>query len=79
MPELPEVEIVRGFLEKKLVGRKIISVNVFLAKFLKNIKPEVFQSKLKGKKVVCVERHGKNLLIFFDNYVLLNHLRMAGK
>ena len=32
MPELPEVETVRKTLEKKLVGRKILSVEVIYHK-----------------------------------------------
>lgn len=78
MPELPEVEVVRSFLEKKLLRRKIKEVVIFLPKFLKNTEPQIFQKKLIGEKAVSIKRHGKNLLIFFGKYVVVNHLRMAG-
>ena len=36
MPELPEVETVRKTLEKKLVGRKIIDVDILYPNIIEN-------------------------------------------
>ena len=58
MPELPEVETVRRDLEKVLVGKKITAVEVLDKKIVGN-KPAVFVLATKGKKIVGVERRGK--------------------
>ncbi|MBO8441953.1 MAG: DNA-formamidopyrimidine glycosylase [Firmicutes bacterium] len=79
MPELPEVETVRRGLVNLAVGHRINSVDVFYEKMILNNIDE-FKDKLKGKKIVDVNRRGKYLLIrLSDDLTIVSHLRMEGK
>ncbi|MGI6225538.1 MAG: DNA-formamidopyrimidine glycosylase [Peptococcales bacterium] len=82
MPELPEVETVRRTLEPKLLGKKIIDVEVNLPKLIKIPAgdAQAFRSILMGQKFLETRRRGKYLLFVLDNdYVLVVHLRMTGR
>jgi formamidopyrimidine-DNA glycosylase len=75
MPELPEVETIRGQLEKHLIGHKILGVDVRV--------PKIFpqgQEKLVGGKVKSARRLGKVLIIDLDNgFSFLVHLKLTGQ
>ncbi|MBI4691950.1 MAG: bifunctional DNA-formamidopyrimidine glycosylase/DNA-(apurinic or apyrimidinic site) lyase [Candidatus Terrybacteria bacterium] len=74
MPELPEVETIVNDLKKVLPGLKIRDVWTDLKKLPKNIKKEVV-----GRKILKVERRGKNILIHLDkSLTLLVHQKMTG-
>jgi formamidopyrimidine-DNA glycosylase len=75
MPELPEVEVIRLFLEDKLLGLTIKKLEVFNPKsFIGNPKQII------NKKIIGFSRVGKQLSIFLDNgLVLLVHLKMTGQ
>lgn len=79
MPELPEVEtIVRG-LREKLRGLEFSEVIVHLGKCISGSKKS-FRASLKGRKVLGVERRGKNIIFHLNGgVVLLVHLRMTGR
>lgn len=81
MPELPEVQTTVNFLNKKVVGTKIIDVwsdyqpskFSFCGGFIN------FKKKLIGKKIEKVFRRAKNILFQFDNKnILLIHQKMTG-
>ena len=78
MPELPEVEIVRQSLDKKIKQKKVKKVRVRNRNLRWKI-PLNFASLLKGKKIVKVKRFSKYLIICFSNgsFCLL-HLGMSG-
>jgi len=75
MPELPEVETIRRDLEKKLVGLRLLKIDVRL--------PKIFQGNLKdviGAKVTKIWRRAKILGIDFDNgRSLIFHLKLTGQ
>lgn len=74
MPELPEVETIRGRLEKYLVGHKIIGVKVTFKNF------EGSGGDLEGGRVKKVKRFGKVLAIDLDNgYSLVIHIKLTGQ
>ena len=50
MPELPEVETVRKTLEKKLVGRKILSVEIIYPNIIENDVKE-FKKNIQNQKM----------------------------
>jgi len=79
MPELPEVEtIVRG-LRAKLPHLQLDRIEVRLAKC---IQPSVssFTDCLKGRKILDVQRRGKNIILRLSRKTaLLVHLRMTGR
>lgn len=80
MPELPEVETIRKTLEKFVINKKITDITVNWAKIIKLPDDiEHFKSLLIGETIREIDRKGKFLLFYLDNYVLVSHLRMEGK
>ena len=78
MPELPEVEIVRQSLDKKVKQKKVKKVIVRNRNLRLKI-PSNFESFLMGKKIIKVKRFSKYLILCLSNnsYCLL-HLGMSG-
>ncbi len=82
MPELPEVETVRRGLERALVRRRIVGVEVPVPKVLRPPfdTPESYAEHLIGRTVNSVGRRGKYLILSLDNgYSLAAHLKMRGQ
>ena len=78
MPELPEVEIVRQSLDKKIKGKFIKKVLVKNRNLRFKI-PYNFEKLLNKKKIKKVDRFSKYLiLIFEDNSSCTIHLGMSG-
>jgi formamidopyrimidine-DNA glycosylase len=77
MPELPEVEVTRRRLEPELVGKKITSVIVRVAK-LRSPVPENLAEILSGLTLHAIIRRGKYLLFDCGSGWLLIHLGMTG-
>ena len=79
MPELPEVETVCRELEKVAVGRSIEKATVLSTK-IRIAVPENLPRKLKGKRIIAVNRRAKYILIHLDNgHILVIHLGMSGR
>ena len=75
MPELPEVETIRRGLEKYLVGKKIIDIEILDKKLLPG---QPFH--LAGGKVAAVRRFGKGLVIDLGSgYSIAAHIKMTGQ
>lgn len=79
MPELPEVETIRRMVETHLVGHVVASVEISLAKLLRQSEiadPQV----LVGRTVIGARRRGKVLDIAFSGDVdMLVHFKLAGQ
>ncbi|MFF8744145.1 Fpg/Nei family DNA glycosylase [Streptomyces californicus] len=76
MPELPEVEALRVFLDDRLVGKEIARVLPLAISVLKTYDPPL--SALDGTTVTSVARHGKFLDIEAGGLHLCTHLARAG-
>ena len=78
MPELPEVEIVRQSLDKKIKQKSVKKV-IIRNRNLRFQIPNNFKSYLKNKKIIKVGRFSKYLIINFSGggYCLI-HLGMSG-
>ncbi|MFE7750122.1 Fpg/Nei family DNA glycosylase [Streptomyces sp. NPDC057428] len=76
MPELPEVEALRDFLDDHLVGKEIVRVLPLAISVLKTYDPP--PTDLQGSTVTSVARHGKFLDITAGSLHLLIHLARAG-
>ncbi|MFI6950100.1 Fpg/Nei family DNA glycosylase [Streptomyces sp. NPDC050422] len=76
MPELPEVEALRVFLDDHLVGREIDRVLPLAISVLKTYDPPL--TALHGGTVTSVRRHGKFLDIAVGPLHLVTHLARAG-
>lgn len=75
MPELPEVEVVKLFLEQKLLHKTISKLEILNKKsFIGS--PELAE----GQKIIKFSRIGKQLSIYLsNNLILLVHLKMTGQ
>ena len=79
MPELPEVEVVKRTLEKKILNLIIEKVNINDGNLRYKVNKEEI-SKLKGKRFKKIKRRSKFLIFEFNkNFVMLVHLGMTGK
>ena len=65
MPELPEVEIVRRSLDKKIKQKKVIKVLVRNRNLRFKI-PSNFSTFLKNQKIIKVERISKYLILYLS-------------
>ncbi len=78
MPELPEVEIVRQSLNKKIKQKRVKKVIVRNRNLRLKI-PLNFSRYLKGKKIINVERFSKYIILYLsNNSYCLFHLGMSG-
>jgi formamidopyrimidine-DNA glycosylase len=83
--ELPEVEVVRRDLEKDVVGRRVVAVEVRRMKNTKRVirrhkSPKEFRDRLVGHKLSRAERKGKYVLLHLDDgNVLVVHFGMSGR
>ncbi len=81
MPELPEVETVRGGLERSVVGRRIESVDVLHPRAVRrHLAGSVdFAARLRGRRIEGARRRGKYLWLPIGEDALLAHLGMSGQ
>ena len=78
MPELPEVEIVRQSLNKKINQKRVKRV-IIRNRNLRFLIPNNFKSYIKNKKITKVDRFSKYLIIhFLEGGYCLIHLGMSG-
>ena len=78
MPELPEVEIVKQSLNKKIKHKKIKKV-IIRNRNLRSKIPINFSNYLKNQKVIKVDRFSKYLILTLSNKkICLIHLGMSG-
>ena len=79
MPELPEVEVVKKSLERKLKNLTIKRVNISNNKLRYKIDNKKF-NKIESQKITSIQRRSKYLLINLNNgTTILAHLGMTGK
>jgi len=78
MPELPEVEtIVRG-IKAELIGKAILSADLFWARTLATPSSKKFTEQVQGQKIKDVTRRAKYLDLVLSDFHLLIHLGMSG-
>ncbi len=80
MPELPEVEIIRSYLEPVLSGQALRKLELRREDIVSTWPKELPAHVIQGKELTTIDRKGKYLLFnFADEFTLLIHLRMTGK
>ncbi|MFA6918562.1 MAG: DNA-formamidopyrimidine glycosylase [Patescibacteria group bacterium] len=79
MPELPEVETINRELQAKIRNHIISSIEVKVGRMI-NLPFLDFAKKLKGQKIIKLERRGKMMIwdLSDGNYLLI-HLKMTGQ
>ena len=79
MPEKPEVITVTKKLEKRLINKKIINVDVLYPKMIDYPSIDEFKEKIKNQTFKSFTTRGKWIVCELDTDYLLFHLRMEGK
>jgi len=79
MPELPDVEVFRKYVDRTALHQTIESVEVFAPDILGEVTPKQLQSKTKGHQFMSTDRHGKYLFTRLSNDGwLVFHFGMTG-
>ena len=79
MPELPEVEVFKKYVDATSLNEKIKKVEVHSGKILRNISIEKLRKSLEGRSLKSTKRHGKYLFAnLSDGNWLLFHFGMTG-
>ncbi|HEY9746186.1 MAG TPA: DNA-formamidopyrimidine glycosylase [Oculatellaceae cyanobacterium] len=82
MPELPEVEVFRKFIERYALGRRIQAVEVNQHKILAGLTAQALEKKLVGGQIAKTQRRGKQLFVKIvqpkQSVWLLFHFGMTG-
>jgi len=79
MPELPEVELFKRYIDSTSLHKPIVDVSAKDSHVLKNIDPETLKRNLAGQSLVESHRHGKYLFLkLSDQDSLLFHFGMTG-
>lgn len=79
MPELPEVETIRGQLSPLVEGRRLQRIEILDARWSRPLAPAELEGALEGRRVERLGRRGKYLVWSFSGDVhLAQHLRMTG-
>ena len=79
MPELPDVEIFKRYLDATALHQKIVDIEVRANRMLKDILPKNFKDALKGKRFESTRRHGKYLFVELEKKHMLIHFGMTGR
>ena len=78
VPELPEIENIVRTLRPRIVGARVLSLNIHSSHLLRDRSEPLIS--VKGAVVTGVRRRGKLLLLDFDNgKSLVFHLKMTGQ
>jgi formamidopyrimidine-DNA glycosylase len=79
MPELPEVETIRGQLAPLVEGRRVRELEILDARWSRPLAPRELADALVGRRVQRLGRRGKYLLWSFEGDIhVAQHLRMTG-
>ena len=79
MPELPDVEIFKRYLDATSLHQRISDVDVRNAYILKDVTARELARGLKGRRFESSRRHGKHLFVRVDGEVWLRlHFGMTG-
>ena len=78
MPELPEVEAARRGIAAQLVGRRLRGYQLWLPKLIV-AEDGLTLDQLVGSQLGDVQRHGKYLLLVFEPFSAVVHLKLAGQ
>lgn len=79
MPELPEVEIYKRYVDRHALNQKIVSISVHDARILSAVTGRGLHKSLSGSRFLETFRHGKHLFVRSSRPVWLHlHFGMSG-
>ena len=79
MPELPDLEVFKGNIFKKLTSKRLVNLHVHNHNKV-TMPQEIMREELKGRELTAINRFGKELLFdFADGRIIAAHLMLSGK
>ncbi len=78
MPELPDVEVFRQYIEKTSLDKRIIDV-IIKDERIMQADPEIFVRTVTGNIFHSTHRHGKHLFVGLDTSWMYMHFGMSGQ
>lgn len=79
MPELPDVEMFKKYLDATALHKTIAQVDVKSEQILEGISVQILKNELLGKRFEMTHRHGKYLFLSFNEAKWLGfHFGMTG-
>jgi formamidopyrimidine-DNA glycosylase len=80
MPELPDLEVIKEYLERVLPGQRIEAAEVLRPLVVRSLVPGDFVAILEGKRLSRVRRRGKFLLLDLESgHVIVVNPMLAGR
>lgn len=80
MPELPDVEIYKRYMDEHAIGRTVLAVHAPAPEILEDMIPQALGRRLDGHRLHTSHRHGKYLFVGCDTGDwLLMHFGMTGR
>lgn len=80
MPELPEVELIRRYIDSQVAGKRIGRIDSLLPRMWRNTTAEVASQILTDAVITGVKRRGKYLVLSMeDGTLLIVHLKLTGR
>jgi formamidopyrimidine-DNA glycosylase len=80
MPELPDLEVIKEYLEGVLPGQRLEGVEVLRPLVVRTLVPDGFAATLQGNQVWRVRRRGKFLLLDLETgHVIVVNPMLAGR
>ncbi len=67
MPELPDLEVVKEYLQARLPGQRVETVELLRPIVVRNLTADDLASSLVGKEIIAVSRRGKFLLLDLED------------
>jgi len=81
MPELPDLTVVKEYLQQNIVGQSILGAELVRPTVLRDLTGEGLENALVGRRLTDVERRGKLLILTLDEgarYLVINPM-LAGR
>lgn len=81
MPELPDLTVVKEYLQRNIVGQSVLGAELVRPTVLRDLTGEGLERALVGRRFTEVKRHGKLLILTLDDgarYLVINPM-LAGR
>ena len=80
MPEIPDLEVIKDFLNERIVGQEIVRAQAPRSWIVRSLAAEHFEQDVLGRRFGKIVRLGKDLLFPLDpDRVLLANLMLTGR
>ena len=80
MPEIPDLEVIKDFLNERIAGREVVRATAPKARIVRSLAAEHFEQDVVGRRFGTIRRIGKDLLFPLDpDRLLVANLMLTGR